>query len=140
MQLILFLKNREASVAPMLALAALPLFASVGASIDFGRAASARAGLQNAVDAAALMMAKDAKVVEATQLASTANSYLNANFQNSEVTNLETSVTTSSASGGYSVNMAASGTVATRFMGVVGFSSLNVSVHSTAESYRDGLG
>jgi Flp pilus assembly protein TadG len=139
-QLILFLKNREASVAPMLALAALPLFASVGASIDFGRAASARAGLQNAVDAAALMMAKDAKVVEATQLASTANSYLNANFQNSEVTNLETSVTTSSASGGYSVNMAASGTVATRFMGVVGFSRLNVSVHSTAQSYRDGLG
>ena len=41
MLLIRFLRNREASVAPLLALAALPLFASVGASIDFGRAASA---------------------------------------------------------------------------------------------------
>ena len=64
MLLIRFLQNREASVAPLLALAALPLFASVGASIDFGRAASARAGMQAAVDASALLMAKDAKVAE----------------------------------------------------------------------------
>jgi len=67
----------------MLALAALPLFASVGASIDFGRAASARAAMQAAADATALLMAKDAKVVDDAQMATKATNYFNANFQNS---------------------------------------------------------
>jgi hypothetical protein len=124
----------------MLALAALPIFASVGASIDFGRAASARAGMQAAVDATALMMAKDAAVADPTQLSAKARNYFNANFQNSEFGNLQTTVTTSSASSGYSVNMTATGVVPTRFMGVMGVSSLNVSVHSNTFSNMDGLG
>jgi len=80
----------------MLALAALPLFASVGASIDFGRAASARASLQGAVDAAALKLAKDAKNADVTQLNAAASDYVNANIQNLELTNIQTAVTTSS--------------------------------------------
>jgi hypothetical protein len=140
MQIRHFLQNRDASVAPMLALAALPLFASVGASIDFGRAASARGAMQAAVDAAALMIAKDARVVEAAQLAANATSYFNANFHNSEVGNLETTVSTSSMSSGYSVNMTASGAVPTRFMGVMGFSTLRISAHSNSLSNKDGLG
>ena len=140
MLLIRFLQNREASVAPMLALAALPLFASVGASVDFGRAASARAGMQAALDASALMMAKAAQVADDTQLAANASNYFNANFQSSEVGNLQTTVSTSSASSGYSVNMTATGVVPTQFMGVMGFSSLSVTVHSNALSTADGLG
>jgi Flp pilus assembly protein TadG len=124
----------------MLALAALPLFASVGASIDFGRAASARAGMQAAVDAAALKVAKDAKVADATQLTTTARDYVNANFQNSEVGNLETTLTTSSTSGGYSASISATGVVPTRFLGVMGFQTIDVAVHSTAVSSMDGLG
>jgi Flp pilus assembly protein TadG len=138
--LIRFLTNREASAAPMLALAALPLLSSIGASIDFGRAASARAGMQAAVDASALMMAKEARVADASQLAANANNYFNANFKSSEVGNLQTSVSVSSASAGYSVDMTATGVVATRFMGFMGFSTLNVSAHSKAQSNMDGLG
>ena len=140
MLLIRFLRNREASVAPLLALAALPLFASVGASIDFGRAASARAEMQAAIDASALMMAKDAKVADGTQLAANARSYFDANFQNTEVANIATTVNTSSTSSGYTVSMSATGSVATRFMGVMGYSSLNLAVHSNALSNTDGLG
>ena len=140
MLLIRFLVNREASVAPMLALAALPLFASVGASVDFGRAASARAGMQAALDATALLMAKDAKVADATQLTTNATNYFNANFQSSEVGNVQTTVSTASTSSGYSVSMAATGIVTTRFMGMMGFSTLSVSVHSNALSTMDGLG
>jgi hypothetical protein len=124
----------------MLALAALPLFASVGASIDFGRASSARAGMQAALDASALMMAKDAKVADVTQLATNARNYFDANFQNTEVGNIETTITTSSTSSGYTVGMSATGVVATRFMGVMGFSSLSLAVHSNAISNMDGLG
>ena len=96
--------------------------------------------MQAALDASALMMAKDAQVADATQLAANARNYFNANFQNSEVGNLETTVSTSSASSGYAVNMSATGVVATQFMGVMGFSSLNVAVHSNALSTADGLG
>jgi hypothetical protein len=138
--LIHFWKSREAGVAPMLALAALPLFASVGASIDFGRAASARASLQGAVDAAALKLAKDAKNADVTQLNAAASDYVNANIQNLELTNIQTAVTTSSTSSGYSVDMSGSGVVATRFMGIMGYSRLNVAVHSKALSIQDGLG
>ncbi len=84
----------------MLALLALPLFASVGASIDFGRAASARAEMQAALDASVLMMAKDAKVADGTQLNANARDYFNSNFQNTEVGNIATVVTTSSTSSG----------------------------------------
>ena len=51
-----FLRNREGSVAPMLAIAALPLFGFVGAAVDFSRAATIRSSMQAAVDASALML------------------------------------------------------------------------------------
>ncbi len=84
----------------MLALLALPLFASVGASIDFGRAASARAEMQAALDASVLMMAKDAKVADGTQLNDNARDYFNSNSRTPEVGNIATVVTTSSTSSG----------------------------------------
>src|SRR5690242_13437699 len=124
----------------MLALTALPLFAAVGASIDFGRAASARSSMQAGVDAAVLKLSKDAKVADPSVLSAAANDYFNASFQNSEVGNLETNVTTSSTSSGYSATMTAKGTVATRFLGVMGYSSLNIAVKSSANSSADGLG
>ena len=135
-----FLRNREAGVAPMLALAALPLFASVGAGIDFGRASSARAAMQSALDATALLLAKDAKNVEATQLSTNAGNYFNANIQNSDLENVQTTAAASSTSGGYSVIMSATGSVKTRFMGIMGFSKVDVAVHSSAVSNMDGLG
>ena len=124
----------------MLALAALPLFGFVGASIDFSRASAARTSMQAALDAAALMMAKDAKNVDTAQLTANATTYFNANFQNSEVQNLQPTVSSSSTSGGYAVDMTVTGQIPTRFMGIIGYSVLNLRVHSTAKSNADGLG
>ena len=120
LSLIRFLQNREASVAPLLALVALPLFASVGASIDYGRAAAARTEMQAAVDASALMMAKDAKVADGTQLAANARSYFDANFQNAEVSNIATTVATSSTSSGYTVTISATGSAGDEIHGAHG--------------------
>ena len=58
-----FLRNRDGGVAPMLALAALPLFGFVGAAIDYSRAASVRTAMQAALDATALMLSKDAQTL-----------------------------------------------------------------------------
>jgi hypothetical protein len=96
--------------------------------------------MQAALDATALLMAKDAKVADVVQLTANAGNYFAANFQNSEVGNIETTVATSSTSGGYSVQMTATGVVATRFMGMMGFSKVNVTVRTSAVSKSDGLG
>ena len=68
-----FLGNRDAGVAPMLALAALPLFGFVGAAVDYSRAASARTAMQAALDASALMLSKDAQTLTAADLAQKAD-------------------------------------------------------------------
>jgi Flp pilus assembly protein TadG len=54
--LLRFLRNRDGGIAPMLALAALPLFGFAGAAVDFGHAAAARASMQAALDSTALML------------------------------------------------------------------------------------
>ena len=55
-----FWRNREGGAAPMLALAAIPLMASVGAAIDYSRASSVRTSFQAALDSTALMLSKEA--------------------------------------------------------------------------------
>ncbi len=124
----------------MMALAALPLFGFVGAGIDFSRAASARTAMQAALDAAALMMAKDAKNADAAQLNASASTYFNANFSNTEVGSIQPAVNTSSTSGGYIVDMSATGAIKTRFMGMIGFAVMNIAVRTKAMSNADGLG
>jgi putative Flp pilus-assembly TadE/G-like protein len=135
-----FLRNRDAGVAPMLALAALPLFGFAGAAIDFSRASSVRSSMQAALDASALIMAKSAKNADANQLNADATQYFNANFRNPELQNLNTTAATSSTSSGYSATLSASGSIKSKFMGMLGFANLNIAVHSTASSYADGLG
>jgi len=49
-----FLQNSAGGVAPMFAIAAIPLIGAMGAAIDYGRAASARTQLLAAADAASL--------------------------------------------------------------------------------------
>ena len=63
-----FLRNRDGGVAPMLALAALPMFGLVGAAVDYSRAASARTAMQAALDATALMLSKDAQTISSGDL------------------------------------------------------------------------
>jgi hypothetical protein len=135
-----FARNRDGSLAPMLALSALPLFGFVGAGIDFSRAAAAKTSMQAALDAAALLMAKNAQNVDAGQLATTAGTYFNANFQNTETGSLQPTVSTTSSSGGYTVDMSVTGSIPTRFVGLIGFSVLNIAVHTKAMSNSDGLG
>jgi len=55
-----FLDDRNASVAPLLALSIVPILGLIGASVDYGRASSARATLQSLVDSTALAIAQDA--------------------------------------------------------------------------------
>ncbi len=60
MSLARFLQDRKASVAPLLALTAIPLLGFVGAAVDYSSAAAVRTSMQAALDSSALMVSKTA--------------------------------------------------------------------------------
>jgi hypothetical protein len=132
-----FLRNRDGGVAPMLALAALPLFGFVGAAVDFSRAASVRTSMQAALDSTALMLAQAANVADEALLSANATKIFGANFQSSEVENLAVSVAMASTSSGYGADLTAKGQIKSR---VFGISQMEVVARSRAESTRDDLG
>jgi Flp pilus assembly protein TadG len=134
------LRDRSAGVAPLVALAAVPLIASLGAAIDYGRVNALRSSMQNALDAAALVLSQQAQQLSSDQLTQQASTYFNGNFVHPQVQNVAVTATTSSQSGGSSVSMTAAGSVTTLFLGVMGISTINVSTRSTAYAASDGLG
>jgi Flp pilus assembly protein TadG len=126
-----FLRNRDAGVAPMLALAALPMFGFAGAGIDFSRAASARTAMLAALDATALMLSKDAQTLSAAQLTQKSTDYFNTQFNRPEVTNLQVSYEFASPQqGSFSLKLTASGSVKTLFTKMLGHSEIGFSASS----------
>jgi Flp pilus assembly protein TadG len=127
-----FAGNCHGGAAPMLAIAALPLFGFVGAAVDFSRAASARTAMQGALDASALMLAKDAQNMATGDIAQKANDYFKIMFTRPEATNVK--VTTQFAEpqqGSFSLTMTGSAQVETTFSKMLGQSTINLS--ATAE-------
>jgi hypothetical protein len=139
MQLSRLIGDRTGGVAPLLALLAFPLMASVGAAVDYSRANAARASMQGALDAAALLLAKQAQQLNADQVTQDATTYFNANFTRPDVQNVQVTAAASS-SGGTSLTLTATGAVTTQFVGLMGISTISVSVTSGAFASADGLG
>ena len=140
MPMVRFFIDRKASVAPLLALAAIPLFSSVGTAVDFSRASSARVAMQAALDSTAIMLAKQARQSGSTPSNQNATVYFNANFDRPDVQGLQVTVASSSASGGTALALTATATINTEFMGLAGIPTLNLSVQSGVVATADGLG
>ncbi len=71
-----FLKNCRGGVAPMLAMAAIPLMGAVGVAVDYTRANATRTAFQAALDSTALTLSKTAATDSANNLQTTASNYL----------------------------------------------------------------
>src|SRR5262245_64954138 len=110
-----WLRDRRGGVAPMFALAMIPVFGFVGAAVDYSRANSLKAGLQSALDATALAMAKLAPTLTATELQTKSTAYFQAMFSHAEAKNLVITPTYTT-TGGTQLKVAASATVDTAFM------------------------
>jgi Flp pilus assembly protein TadG len=124
-----FLRNRDAGVAPMLALAALPLFGFAGAAIDYSRAASIRTAMQATLDATALMLSKDAQGLSAAEISQKATGYFQALFNRAELNNLQVvGQFGAPQQGNFSLQMTASGNVNTLFTKLLGHSDIQLSV------------
>jgi Flp pilus assembly protein TadG len=120
------------NVAITFGLAVMPVFGLVGSAVDYGRIHSVKAGMQTAVDATALMLAKEAVTATNGQLQANAQTYFKANFSRPDANNATASATYA---GGTSSKLAvnASASVPTTFMKMFGYDAVTVTASSTAK-------
>jgi len=127
-----FRTDRRGNVAPIFAIAMLPIVALTGTAIDYSRANAARTEMQAALDATALTMSKEAVGLTQEQLNTKATQYFTASFANLDAKNMTVvPVLVTPQAGSFTLTVTASGSVDLRFMGVFGQSSLPIS--SSAE-------
>ncbi len=74
-----FGNSESGALAPILAVAAIPVIMAAGIAVDYGNAISMQARLQAAVDAAALAAGRESNMSE-SELNRIANDYFNSNF------------------------------------------------------------
>lgn len=126
--LIRFFHDREATVAPFLALALVPIVGLLGAAVDYSRANAARTAMQGALDSTALMLSKDAATLQAPELAGKANAYFSALFKNPDAKNVTISQQFNSPlQGSFSLKLTGSATVNTMFATLLGQSQIDIS-------------
>lgn len=126
------LKDRRAGVAPMFALAIIPVIGMTGAAIDYSRANSMKVSMQAALDATSLAMAKLAPTLTSAQLQTQANAYFQALFNSPEAKNV-TITTSYTTSAGAQLTITGSGSMDTTFMKALGYQGLNVGSSSTVK-------
>jgi Flp pilus assembly protein TadG len=127
-----FFHHRSGSVMPMLALSFVPIMAAVAGAVDYSHANWVKASLQDAVDATALMLSKNATSQTAEQLQAAATSYFLANFTRTDAQNPQITATYSqSPGGGFVIDVSATTTVKTNFMNVVGITQLPITTSGT---------
>jgi Flp pilus assembly protein TadG len=124
------------NVAILFTIALVPIISFVGAAIDYSRANMARSSMQAALDSASLMVSKDlsAGTITTAQVSAKAQAYFNALYTNKETSGITVAATytVGTSSTGSTVQINASGAIATDFMKVVGFPNMGFSASSTA--------
>ena len=142
-----FRSNKRGNVAVITALCCLPLIAAVGCVIDYTTASLVKTKLQAAADAAALAtVSVNSSVVTTAKAMSSggtvsggstfATNFFNANLNGSPAnvgyTNLTPAATVALSGTRMTATVSFTARVPTYFMGVMGFSSTNISGSSTA--------
>ena len=119
--------DSKASVVPIFTLAIIPFLAMVGSAVDYSRASGLKTGLQAALDAAVLAGARDGTANWTNVATLTFNNNIPANG-----VSLLSGISPSFSSSGNTFTASASATAKTSFMGLMGISSVALSVQSTA--------
>lgn len=127
-----FVRNRDAGVAPLLALAALPLMAVTGAAVDYSRGNSTKVALQAALDATGLALSQEAATMAPGDLGPRANAYFASVFNRPEASNVTLSHEFSTPQqGNFSLKLTARADVTAIFASFLGRSQMQIS--STSE-------
>ncbi len=125
-----FLNDRRGGVAPMMAILALPLIASVGVAIDYSRANATRTAFQAALDSTALMLSKTAATDP--NLQATVTNTFNAIFDNHPEAKNVTVTPVFSQVGGSQLTITGTATLKTNFLGLLGYSQIDISAKSVS--------
>jgi Flp pilus assembly protein TadG len=120
-----FIRDPHGSIAPLFALAAVPILGMIGAATDYSRAAAVRAKLQSSLDTALLAGVKDGSA----DWVNVAAAVFNADAATDAATVAAPSFQTDG-NGGYTANVSA--TVPTRFMAIFAMNSVGVAAASSA--------
>ncbi|MBS0529825.1 MAG: pilus assembly protein [Proteobacteria bacterium] len=129
--------NNRGNIAPIFAIALLPMLGFVGAAVDYTRANAARSSMQAAMDSAVLMVSKDAAAnptLTSDQITQAAQQYFTALYHNTDALNVSISAvyTPSTTAAAAQILLSGSGSIKTDFMKVAGFSQLNFNTSSTS--------
>jgi Flp pilus assembly protein TadG len=120
-------KDRRGGVAPLLALAIIPLVGTVGAAVDYSRANAVRTAMQNALDSSALMLSRDAQNLNGAQLAEKATAYFNSMFNRPEAGNVQVTPEFSSPQqGSFTLKLNGSATISTLFWRLMGQPQIDI--------------
>ncbi|MEH6950315.1 TadE/TadG family type IV pilus assembly protein [Nitrobacter sp. NHB1] len=132
-----FGQDLRGNIAPIFAIALLPLLGFVGAAVDYTRANAARSSMQAAMDSAVLMVSKDAAAnptMTSQQITDAAQRYFSALYHDADAFNVTVNATYTPSTSSAAATILASGTgaIKTDFMKVVGFPQLNFGTSSTS--------
>ncbi|MEJ0074680.1 MAG: TadE/TadG family type IV pilus assembly protein [Alphaproteobacteria bacterium] len=120
-----FFADQSGGVAPIFALAIVPIIGLAGAAIDYSRAGAARSAMYAALDATGLMLSKDAATMTADQISAKATQIFNAEFNRPDVPGVQvTAVLNSPQAGSFTLSVTASGNMPTTFTRVLGTSQI----------------
>jgi len=113
------------------ALALLPLVGFVGAAVDYSRGNSAKAAMQQAIDATGLILSKDASTMLQTALNDKAQAVFTTLINRPEIMNIVvTPVLTNPTEGTFLLDVSATGMVDTTFTKILGKQHLDLSVNT----------
>jgi Flp pilus assembly protein TadG len=126
----------EGNVGLLFAIVLVPILTFMGAAIDYSRASHARTAMQAALDSTALMLSKDlsAGIITTAEIADKAQSYFTALYTSKDAQSISVSATYTQASGSSNstVQVSGSASIATAFMQIAGFPSMDFNASSTA--------
>jgi Flp pilus assembly protein TadG len=125
-----FCGDGRANVAPIFALAILPVIGLVGMAVDYSRGNSVRAAVQAALDATALAMARAAPNLTAAQLQQQSSDIFFAQFDRPDAKDVVVTATYSTTNGS-ELTIAASGAVDATFTRIMGVNQFGVGSSST---------
>lgn len=126
------IRDERGSVIPLFAICLAAVLAAGGAAVDYTRANTARTSMQASLDAAALLLAKEASTLTPAQLAQTANSYFLLNFTNLETKGITVSPTFSTSGGVNKISLQGAGSVETSLFRI--FGQFQIPIKANAEA------
>jgi len=130
--------DTNANVAPIFAIALIPVVGLTGAAVDYSRANSIKLAMQAAADATALNLVQKSLSLPSGDVSDAAKPVFQASFSRPDATQLQ--VSAQSTSGG-TVTVAATARMATDFMGVLGITNIAVGSRTVAvKTPGDGKG